>query len=356
MPASPNHLPASVAAERRLRTVDAGERLARVDVAVRAAAASLVDTTSRIAVVRASTDGVVELTLTGDADLPPVRGTAAGGRGGSRDRRRSSCSPTTPAPSARRVVALTQLGIDVDGGEVLADLEAFGVLAVDAPAPLADAVVRGVAATLATSVFAEPASLVGVGVDEAAFLDHRNAHVVDSVDSALELAATLVGTTAAAQQSTFVLRARHTSGEAWEPAVVLIGSSAAGELEADVVRSASRCRGGLAVVVAGDAPGAPWSLRVDDGRWVLEPAGVVLTPVGLSSEDIADLHDVLHEAAAPLVADEPEPTVTAGRGGRALVAHGPADRARRGGRHGRTGGRVRTLEGTRADRLADTAP
>ena len=172
--------------------------------------------------------------------------------------------------------------------------------------------VRGVAATLATSVFAEPASLVGVGVDEAAFLDHRNAHVVDSVDSALELAATLVGTTAAAQQSTFVLRARHTSGEAWEPAVVLIGSSAVGELEADVVRSASRCRGGLAVVVAGDAPGAPWSLRVDDGRWMLQPAGVVLTPVGLSSEDIADLHDVLHEAAAPLVADEPEPTVTAG--------------------------------------------
>ena len=108
-------------------------------------------------------------------------------------------------------LALTQLGVDVDGGEVLADLEAFGVLSVDAAwLPLADAVLRGVAATLATSVFAEPASLVGVGVDEAAFLDHRSAHVVDSVDSALELAATLVGTTAAAEQSTFVLRARHT--------------------------------------------------------------------------------------------------------------------------------------------------
>ena len=82
-----------------------------------------------------------------------------------------------------------------------------------------------------------------------------------SVDAALELAATLVGTTASAKQSTFVLRARHTSGEAWEPAIVLAASAVAAEVTPDVVRSAARHRGGLAVVVAGEAPGAPWSLR-----------------------------------------------------------------------------------------------
>jgi hypothetical protein len=249
---------------------------------------------------------MVELTLTGDADLPgPWHG---GGRtwwlpGPAPVELLADDARTVGAPC----VALTQLGVDVDGGEVMADLEAFGVLAIDAPAASADAVVRGVAATLATSVFAEPASLVGVGIDEAAFLDHRNAHVAGSVDSALELAATLVGTTAAAQQSTFVLRARHTSGEAWEPAVVLIGSSAVAELEREAVRSAGRCRGGLALVAAGAVPDAPWSLRIGDGRWVLEPAGVQLTPVGLSSEEIADLHDVLQDAAVPLVADETEP-------------------------------------------------
>ena len=128
------------------------------------------------------TDGVVELTLTGDADAPGAVARWRTDVVASRDRRRSSCSPTPPAPSARHASALTQLGVDADGGEVLADLEALGVLAVDAPAPLADAVVRGVAATLATSVFAEIANLVGVGIDEAAFLDHRHAHVVDSVD------------------------------------------------------------------------------------------------------------------------------------------------------------------------------
>ena len=91
-------------------------------------------------------------------------------------------------------MALTQLGVDADGREVLVDLEALGVLSIVAPEPLADAVVRGIAATLATSIFAEVANLVGVGLDDAAFLDHRHAHTVARVDDALELAATLVGT------------------------------------------------------------------------------------------------------------------------------------------------------------------
>ena len=103
-------------------------------------------------------------------------------------------------------------------------------------------------------MFAEVAHLVGVGVDEDAFLEHRHAHAVTTVDDALELAATVVGATAAARQSTFVLRARHTSGEAWEPAIVLVGSALAGEVTADVVRSATRVGGGLAIVVAGPCP------------------------------------------------------------------------------------------------------
>ena len=125
-----------------------------------------------------------------------------------------------------------------------------------------------------------------------------------TVDDALELAATLVGTTASAKQSTFVLRARHTSGEAWEPAIVVTGSAVAGEVTPDVVRSAARRRGGLAVVAAGDAPGAPWSLRADDGRWTLEPLGIALVPVGLTAGEVDALHDVLRRADEPLLDDE----------------------------------------------------
>ena len=293
----------AVAAERRLRSVHAGERLLRVDVAVRAAAATLVETDAQVAVVRVGTDGTVELVLTGEATMPaPWEGTA----------RRWELPGSTPvellAEAARSVgapcVALTQLGVDTDGREVLVDLEALGVLSVVAPAEPADAVVRGIAATLATSIFAEVANLVGVGLGEEVFLGHHQAHVAPSIDDALELAATLVGTTASAKQSTFVLRARHTSGEAWEPAIVLAASSAADEVTPEVVRSAARHRGGLAVVVAGDAPGAPWTLRAAPDAWTLEPLGIPLVPVGLTAGEVEELHDVLRQAAEPLIGED----------------------------------------------------
>ena len=163
---------------------------------MRAAAATLVDTEAQVAVVRVGTDGVVELVLTGAAVLPaPWEGAD----------RRWELPGSTPvellAEAARSVgapcVALTQLGVDTDGREVLVDLEALGVLSVVAADASADAVVRGIAATLATSIFAEVANLVGVGFGEDVFLGHHQAHAASSVDGALELAATLVGTTAA---------------------------------------------------------------------------------------------------------------------------------------------------------------
>ena len=232
-------------------------------------------------------------------------------------------------------VALAQIGVDADGRDVLVDLEALGLLAVAAPAELADEVVRGIAATLASSVFAEVANLIGVGLDASVFLDHRHAHQTAHVDDALELAATLLGTTgsASARRSTFVLRARHTGGEAWEPAVVFAGSEVAAEVTADLVRSASVRRGGLAMVVAGEPPGAPWSLRADDRRWVLEPLGITLVPVGLTAREVDEIHDVLQHADAPLVADEGRrSTATVARRGR--WADGPGRRRRRRGRRG----------------------
>ena len=73
--------------------------------------------------------------------------------------RRSACSPSMPIPSS------------------------------------ADDIVRAFAVGLASSEFAEVAHLVGVGIDEEAFLGHRHAQVVPTVDEAIELAATLIGGT-----------------------------------------------------------------------------------------------------------------------------------------------------------------
>ena len=300
----PEPPPQMIATERLLRRVDAGERLLRVDIAVRAAAASLADGSAQVAVVRVGSDGEVELNLTAAATLPtPWVGEGV----------RWSLPGPVPiellAEPARSVgapcVALAQIGVDSDGREVLVDLEALGLLAVVASTDQADVVVRGVAATLASSLFAEVANLIGAGIGESAFLDHRHAHHVEHLDEALELAATLLGTTSEAKHSTFVLRARQTGGEVWEPAVVLAGSALAGELTEDIVRTAARRRGGLAVIVAGESPGAPWSLRAGDRRWVLEPLGIALTPVGLSDADLEQLHGVLAHADSDLISDEP---------------------------------------------------
>ncbi|MBA3288987.1 MAG: hypothetical protein H0U21_13385, partial [Acidimicrobiia bacterium] len=281
------------------RSVDAAERVLRVDIAVRAAAATLVEGPAQIAVVRAGTDGSIELTLTAGASLPaPWLGD------GSRWTLSGSIPVELLADAARSVgapcVALTQLGADDEGGDVLVDLEALGLLAIGGPPEDADAVVRGVAATLASSVFAELANLIGVGVDPAAFLGHRHAHHVDTVDEAVELATALVGTTAATVQSTFVLRARHTSGEAWEPAVVLTGATAAIDVTDELARTAARRRGGFALVVAGPVDGAPWSLRCGRSAWTLEPLGLEIVPVGLSVAEVVALDDLVRHAGAPL--------------------------------------------------------
>ncbi|MGI9030309.1 MAG: LysM peptidoglycan-binding domain-containing protein [Ilumatobacteraceae bacterium] len=300
----PEPPPGTVATERRLRSIDAGERLLRVDVAVRAAAAELADGEARVAIACAGTDGTVELVLTADADLPsPWRGDGARWQlpGGTPLDSLAGAARSVGAPC----VALAQLGVDAQGRDVVADLEGLGLLSVAADPPIADSVVRGIAATLAASVFAEVANLIGVGLDDDVFLDHRQAHHVASVDEALELATTLVGTTRSATQSTFTLRARHTSGEAWEPAVVLTAAGAADEVTPEVVEAAARRRSGLAMVVSADPPGAPWCLRRcrDDGRWVLQPLALELTPVGLTRGELEDLHDVLACADVPLDRD-----------------------------------------------------
>ena len=136
-----------MAAERRLRSVDAGERLLRLDITVGAAAASLVEA-GPIAVVLVGLDGAVEVTLTADA-------VAAGAVG--RATRRWALSGSTPvellADAARSVgapcVALPSSASRRTAASVLVDLEALGVLERWSLPSAGRRRVRGIAATLA---------------------------------------------------------------------------------------------------------------------------------------------------------------------------------------------------------------
>lgn len=287
----PEPLAGAAATERSLRAVDPGERFERVEVAIRSAATALVEHDARVLAVSVGTDGELELRSTGDVVL-------AAPWSGAGDRWHLAAA--TPVEllldEARRVgppcPTLVQLGTDAGGRDVYVDLEALEAIEIGGPGDQADAVVAAVAATLAGSVLAEVTTLIGLGVADEAFLGHRLHRPVRDQHRAFEEAADAVGSTATASASTFQLRAQVTSGETWEPAVVLAGS-AAGTI------SLPPSRTGIAVVSAAPIHGPSSRLAPAGDAWELLPAGIRLVPVGLSPVDIAEIADLVAVAAPP---------------------------------------------------------
>ncbi len=276
----PEPRPEAVETERRLRAIDAGERALRVDVACRAAAWSLIGTAAQIGWVTVTPDGHVGLRLSGPADLP------APWTGADHDWWLAADVPVELlSDDARRVgmpcVALVQLGVTAAGADVMIDIEACGTLAVEARRDQAGEVITALGAGLASSMYAEVAHLIGVGLPSAALLGHRNAHVADSIGGAFELARVLVGTTADNERTSFELRSLRTGGEMWEPAVVLIGD---GEVPHDEELPAGGHGIGIVAPAApGKLPGAPTRLvgSIDSWRLVGFGSAIELTPVGL---------------------------------------------------------------------------
>ncbi|MCB0969041.1 MAG: LysM peptidoglycan-binding domain-containing protein, partial [Ilumatobacter sp.] len=285
----PTPSPIVAQAERALRSFDAGDRFARVDIAIRSAAMSLVETGARPLAVAIATDGDVELW----ADAP-TRLSSPWEAGA--DSTRWTLPGSTPvellAPEARRVGAptptLVQLGTCSDGRDLYVDLEAVQAIEVGGPGDHADAIVTAVASTLASSVLAEVTTLVGIGIDDRVFLGHRLHRPQRDATGAFAAAADAIGTTAAAERSTFELRARVTSGEAWEPAVVL-ASSSVGPMTLPANRR------GLAVVSASPIIGPSSRLAPDGDAWQLLPPGIRFLPIGPTPDAVdalAELTDV----------------------------------------------------------------
>lgn len=300
----PEPPPSVVATERRLRTVDSGERSLRVDVAIRAAAHELVDTDAQIGTVIVDHDGGIEMRLTGRADLhSPWVGIGD-------DQQSWQLPAALPiellGEAARRVgtpcVALVQLGV-ADGRDVLIDVEACGTLAVDASFPQSAEVLTALAAGLATSPYAEIAHLVTVSLPDAAVVGHRNAHRATSPRHAFELAASLIGTTSSTERSTFSLRSLRTGGEMWEPAVILLGDK---ESQTHDLPSELPAPGrGIGLIAATNGSGFPTA----DARLVGSSTGwrfdafdtsIELTPVGIDDAELAAVSELIDDASAPL--------------------------------------------------------
>ena len=300
----PEPRPEVVETELLLRRIEPGERGPRIDVACRSAAFHLIGTGVQIAVVQVSPDGEIALTLSGD-HFPPAPWT---GDGDNVWHLPAAIPVELLSESARRVgmpcVAFAQLGVDGDGWEVLVDLEACGTLAIDGQPSQADAVVRGLAAGLATSLYAEVAHFVTVAMSPDVLLDHRNAHQAESIDAAFDHAATLVGSTSMDERSSFELRSLRTGGEMWEPAVILLTDRDAIE-QADGVPLPAAGHGIALVAVVGPngLPGAPARLRAEPTEWILTVAGrsISMTPIGLDRADVDAVLAILHDAEQPLI-------------------------------------------------------
>ena len=304
--------PEATETERRLRSIDAGERTVRVDVACRAAAASLVGTGVQIGWVQVTGDGRVELRLTGAATLPaPWVGS---GQAWCLD---AEVPIELLAEDARRVglpcIALVQIGVSSAGADVLVDLEACATLAIEASGAQADEVVTALATGLASSIYAEVAHLIGVSLPAQALLGHRNAHHADSVAAAFELASGLVAPElreTVDERTRFELRSLHTSGEMWEPAVILLtGDDSRGVFELD--RPLPLTGHGIALAVAvrpGRLGEAPARLVGSTEGWRLCAFGtdVELTPIGISTLDLDAIVEVLADADRELISIELE--------------------------------------------------
>jgi hypothetical protein len=199
------------------------------------------------------------------------------------------------------------------------DLEAMGLLTIDAPQPEAGNIARAIAAGLAVSPMSEVAHLITCGLGDA-HLGRPSSSSTSSLDDALDLAVSVLGTTAtttSASLSTFTLRARHQGGEAWEPAIVITAVAPddddasrdrnidAGAVDADLVTITAVAGRGLAVVVDRAIAGARWCIEQQARQWVLQPLGLVILPVGLSVADIGHVQSLLCEADQPLRALSP---------------------------------------------------
>lgn len=311
-----------------LRRLDERELIARVDIALRAVASELCEAAPGVAVlaVLSFPDGGLEIILTA-----PVAQVPLPWLGVSPDRWRLPATVQLEALTerARRVnqpcPALAHLGSTVQSNglqtaQLFVDLEALGLLAIDAARPQATDIARAIAAGVAVSPMSEVAHLITVGLGEV-HLARPCTFSVASLDEAIDLAVGLLGSTVTATStsvSTFALRAGGQGGEAWEPAIVVAALGCAAieelattdsELDSELVSLSAMGARGLAIVVDRAIGGARWRIEQCQREWLLQPLGLAIVPVGLTSDDVVHVHSLLVEADKPLLREDDELSV-----------------------------------------------
>ena len=304
---------ASARVERLLRSVSDDERLARVDVVVRAAVAHLAATSqpARLIAVVAAADGSVELWLDGTAPLPPTGFSAptparwnVSGHVGLDAVTGGPRFAAFPCPS------LAQIGRQ-GTSDVFVDLEACGLLVVAPDDSVAADVVRAMIGSLAFSPLGEHVRVLAVGSEHTPSPDRGCVEHLADVDVAIDRAAELVSPILAVlpeHDTTAALRLR-SAGETWDPVVVAITSDVSRALAAELPTLTEPPGRGLAIVTACPVPDARWRIARRGESWHLDPVGLEFEPSLLPPASSDALIRLIDDAREPLVVlDAPRPS------------------------------------------------
>jgi LysM domain len=299
----------AVATETLLRSLSPADQLVRLDLALRCAAPGLVREGARALAAEVSDDGEIRLYTDRPTSLVAARWILDVDVDAGAWRLPAAVSLAELADDARRsnqpCPAIVHVGQSA-GGQLYVDLEAVGMLSIDAAPEVAASIVRCVAASLAVSPFAESSRVFTVGLEIETHLGNPRVESHTSLNHAVEAVRATVGSTAAAtagSATTFALRAAGTGGEAWEPAVLLsIGIHDPQHL---ALLSPLADGGGRGVGVMVDRPvvGSGAVLRATAGGFVLEPLGRRVSPVGLSVAEVAAVDNLLDAAERRLLAE-----------------------------------------------------
>ena len=285
--------------EMMLRASSAGERLARLDLALRSAARDLALQHATVVAAVLSDVGDVRLFVRGTATpadslwrLDEAEGTwLLAGSVPIADLAARARDTRQPCP------ALVHLGMLADGGELFLDLEAAGVLAVSSPD--ATAVIRTIAASLAVSPFLDQGRVLTVGLGEIGVGD-REVQAAPTLDAALDrLTVASAGIAASTHDvTTFALRAAAVCGEAWEPTILVASGVEPDESTLERLSNVGSGRG-AAIVVQSASEVVPYRVHLDQGRHLIEPFGLELTPVGVRTSEVDAVADLLSAADLP---------------------------------------------------------
>jgi LysM repeat protein len=281
--------------------------MARLDLALRALSAALpVDNSARPVAVRRGIGGELTVHFTNGRPDPPPRWEAGG-----------NDALVLPAAVPIEVLATGAAGIcapcpalvlvgRTDDAEIYLDIEAAGTVVVEGPTVVAQALARGVVATLAVSPIVDDLAVIAVGVDCYGFANERRVTstttFTDAARLALEATAPIRRQLEAGAASTFALRQRHPE-EPWEPVVVVALRDRTLPPD-EVVALCGRGGEGIGVVTDVAVTSAVRLAADADGCWHVEPFGWVVEPAGLAAQELADLGALLADAlAAPIALD-----------------------------------------------------